>query len=386
MKAETAEALTEAIYDAAIAPAEWGRVMAMLKQEFRTEAETLYGLDLARDKLHPIHIDGIDNVFLRTFEECFYTDDNPCIRSEPLHRPGVVRTDSMLLAYFNDPQVLRRSIYYNEWMRPQRMEHTMGATPLAEGNTIVNLSLLRNPAFGPFSNHEVRTFGQFAGHLQRALRLGVRLGTLQSLQHTSLALLDAHPAAVLLLDGNGSVMFANRAATALVEAADGVNLGPHGPMLARRIDHDRLARLIARALAGGSGGAMSALRPSGKRPYSIIVSPLSPGRAEMLAPHAAACVMIADPETAPSVPAERLRALFHLTPAEVTLAERLLAGDELRAAAETLGISYATARAHLISIFRKTSTRRQGELMKLLMSVVSLPDFEAQATAALDRA
>jgi DNA-binding CsgD family transcriptional regulator len=61
-----------------------------------------------------------------------------------------------------------------------------------------------------------------------------------------------------------------------------------------------------------------------------------------------------------------------MTSSEARLAARLAAGDELKTAAGELGIAYSTARTQLAAIFRKTETRRQGELVKVLLSSVPL--------------
>jgi len=61
-----------------------------------------------------------------------------------------------------------------------------------------------------------------------------------------------------------------------------------------------------------------------------------------------------------------LTTIYRLTSAETDLALRLLAGQSLSAAAGPLGITYETARSRLKSIFRKTGTHRQGELVALL--------------------
>ncbi len=87
----------------------------------------------------------------------------------------------------------------------------------------------------------------------------------------------------------------------------------------------------------------------------------------------AVCVIISDPERQNLLPEKALRNLFGLAPAEARLAVRLARGDELRSAAAELNITYATARTQLAAIFRKTSTSRQGELIRLLLiSVLSL--------------
>jgi DNA-binding CsgD family transcriptional regulator len=58
---------------------------------------------------------------------------------------------------------------------------------------------------------------------------------------------------------------------------------------------------------------------------------------------------------------------FGLTPAEARLVLRLVSGDSLRSAAKALGVQYETVRTHLKSIFQKTETRRQAELVILVI-------------------
>ena len=66
-----------------------------------------------------------------------------------------------------------------------------------------------------------------------------------------------------------------------------------------------------------------------------------------------------------------LKNKFGLTPAEVRLVLRLVAGDSLRSAAKALGIQYETVRTHLKSVFQKTGTRRQAELVIVVIRALS---------------
>jgi DNA-binding CsgD family transcriptional regulator len=66
-----------------------------------------------------------------------------------------------------------------------------------------------------------------------------------------------------------------------------------------------------------------------------------------------------------------LKNRFGLTPAEVRLVLRLVSGDSLRSAAKALGIKYETVRTHLKSIFQKTGTRRQAELVIVVIRALS---------------
>lgn len=61
-----------------------------------------------------------------------------------------------------------------------------------------------------------------------------------------------------------------------------------------------------------------------------------------------------------------LKTLFDLTDAEATVAAKLVSGQSLSDIAVTSGRSRETIKYHLNNIFRKTGTRRQGELVSLL--------------------
>jgi DNA-binding CsgD family transcriptional regulator len=62
-----------------------------------------------------------------------------------------------------------------------------------------------------------------------------------------------------------------------------------------------------------------------------------------------------------------LRERFGLTPAEATFAFEIIKGDGRQATADRLGITVGTARSHLSNIFDKTGTKRQAELVRLLV-------------------
>jgi DNA-binding CsgD family transcriptional regulator len=88
----------------------------------------------------------------------------------------------------------------------------------------------------------------------------------------------------------------------------------------------------------------------------------SPGRLVML-------IVSQAREASPDF-AQTLRAAFRLTPSETKLALALMQGSSLQEHARDNGISVMTVRNQLQSIFGKTSTHRQAELIALLFSVL----------------
>ena len=185
--------------------------------------------------------------------------------------------------------------------------------------------------------------------------------------------LDSSPAAIVLLDGQKRVVFANQHAAELHARGDGVNICGSGIGLLRTQDNARLQGLIAHAVCGHGAAVRSMLarRSSGKRPYGFHVAPVLPRARVRATFRPAVCIVIADPDGARELSIERLQDAFGLTEAEGRLAARLAAGEGLRSAAHSLGITYGTARARLAEIFQKTETRRQGELINLLLTTLA---------------
>ena len=71
----------------------------------------------------------------------------------------------------------------------------------------------------------------------------------------------------------------------------------------------------------------------------------------------------------PGPPEAILAKAFHLTPSEATLACVIARGAPLQIAARELEIPWETARKRLKSVFAKTYTHRQSELVALLLQV-----------------
>jgi DNA-binding CsgD family transcriptional regulator len=71
-------------------------------------------------------------------------------------------------------------------------------------------------------------------------------------------------------------------------------------------------------------------------------------------------------------PAVFLKERFELTPAEARLVLRLIVGESLRSAAQTLNIGYETARTTLKSVFFIIFTCRQAELVIVVINAMNI--------------
>src|SRR5262249_51422893 len=120
-----------------------------------------------------------------------------------------------------------------------------------------------------------------------------------------------------------------------------------------------------------AGGRLAISRDSGRKPYTIQVMPLRSCHANFFSRPPAALVLIVDAERAAHLPPEDLQNLFHLTPAEVEVAILVLRGHGLQSVADELRVTLSTARTHLQSVFEKTGTHRQAELVRMLIELAT---------------
>lgn len=174
--------------------------------------------------------------------------------------------------------------------------------------------------------------------------------------------LDRLDQGVLLVDAAAIVAFRNRAADDLLQDHRGLCLRNGALHAARPRDGLALHRAIA-ACAGRAAPdqTLTIADPDGGLPLSATVAALPQ--------HPLASVFVADPGRLRLPTAAQLQAHLGLTAAEAALALQVLAGDGLAACAQRLGICRTTARTHLGHIFEKTRTRRQAELVRLLLAL-----------------
>ncbi len=298
MHAAQMNLLTESIYDAAVDPDGWAPVMALCKTNFATGAETFYFLDYIKHAMRPVHVAGIGSSYVRCFKEIFYTPDNPCTQAEPLHRPGVVRTDEKLTEFFRDPQILRRSQYYNEWMRPQDLDHTIGTTLSAEEGTVLNFSLLRSRDRGPFQAREVAAFAQVSRHLQRALRVAIRLETITARRSMTYEALEHLRYGVAFVDLAGKLLHCNPLAEALVQSGRVLSLKDGRLIAVADSEQRKLAGVLhhlARTAGTGSAQSVALLRPDAALPLQISAIRLSAYRRAFARPQPVILLLITDP-------------------------------------------------------------------------------------------
>ena len=116
--------------------------------------------------------------------------------------------------------------------------------------------------------------------------------------------------------------------------------------------------------------ALSISQGSSTKKLSVLASPIPPSK---LGRDMSILLLAGDPDRQMDLPDESLRSLYGLTKAEIDISNGLLTGYSLEEISILRRVGIGTVRSQLKSIFSKTETRSQSDLIRVLLHVPRIP-------------
>ncbi len=276
-------------------------------------------------------------------------------------------------AFLSD-QEYGKSALFREVLSHVNVWHVMGEVVMRTANTVALIGFIRPRRSKVFNDDKIETYRHLSPHIDRALRLHRLVDRLDVQRKEAAEVLDRLPLGVILVDAGGRVITMNRSASDIAKRADGLQVDGGGICRAEGAkERARLADMIARAANSEPGpsaqkaGAMRIPRPSQLRPLSVLVAPLT-GKEPRQGRRGSAVLYVRDPESPQTTSAAVLADAYGLTASEAKLLQALIQGKRLEDMARDFKVTINTLRTHLKSIFRKTDTKRQSELLSLVLS------------------
>ncbi|WP_055047369.1 helix-turn-helix transcriptional regulator [Devosia sp. A16] len=279
-----------------------------------------------------------------------------------------------LVQQIDEDPVLANSDFYRSFLAHNGLRHFMHVLLPQGPGRVAFFCLTRSDQKPPFSSDEIEAVEALMPHLQRALRSG-------SGAH-GMTLFETSPYGLILLDRHGRTICANNLALGLLDALDGVSL---------KVDFLHLAGLREMTPAARSGGlarpiAFRIERPRADTPLTALLTAVPEEWRRHEGRDAVALLVLSDPGSTSYPDAAVLMGLYGLTPREARFAQTLVETRGMRPTSNELGISPETARRHLKSVFEKTRTHSQSELIHLLVRHPAAFLGQAAAPEVLQRA
>jgi DNA-binding CsgD family transcriptional regulator len=360
--------LLDKIYAAAEEPEVWEAALSGIMTSFDVMGVNFF-INVGSPSPEGIALtSGMDLQTLERYNEYYFKLD-PMVRASFEFPPGVFLSSEYL---FSETDYTNTE-FYVDLNRPAGIHHIFGTTLARSATSYAALSMIQPRGVGTIQGEELELFLQLIPHLQRSIQIFERLQQAEKRLAYFEEVVERITCGVIFVDAGGAVVHANAAARSMALENDGLSLDRDCVRGAVSDDTKALGRMVTQTIetatgeAGGCAEAIVLSRPSGKRPYQVVAAPLSGRQHQRCSCRALAALFVTDPEATPETPEHLVRALYGLTPAESRVAESLLQGANPSEISDRNGVSLATVRSQLRSIFDKTETRRQSELVSVLL-------------------
>lgn len=360
--------VTHAFFDAAARPQLWPGALQKLADTFDADGCALIGGPSS--SIEPIFSSALQKMKDDTTHIGFIEDS---LSVELILSALELGHDIVTESGFLLPPELGRRERNSKLIKQFRPRWFIAVALAGSGRSSLLLMLLRGTRAKPFSQKEIDALRQIGPQLREAGNLALRLAAVH--HEGILRAFVTINCGALLLDWKGRILRTSAAAEALMRGTLTIR---DGFLRADAGESDAaLQQLIRSGLARPSGlsaepkDVIAINRPRGA-PLLIHLVPLpvSAGNQFQRAP----CVLtIDDPDAPRLLVAADLCNIFGLTTSEAAIAAELCLGRDLDEIAAIRRVTTGTLRAQLKAIMFKTGTRRQSELVALLLRYSRLP-------------
>jgi DNA-binding NarL/FixJ family response regulator len=359
------------IYDCAIDTNRWPAVLQRICDFVQTDFCLLVSEDFQSGRGHVFYMSRDEQEWMQSYFDTY-------LRLNPLLVPAVLNTNigDIIPAWrFMPYEEFLKTRFYREWVRPKGIVDVLSAVvdKSATGHAVV--TAFRHERQGRVDDEALRRMELLVPHLRRAVMIG-NLLELHRLHSSALVeTLNGLSAGIFLMDWKAELIYANKTAQNMLAAGKPFrNLG--GALVANdpKTDAD-LRRILAAGNdtdIGIEGVALPVTAEDGEK-FLANVLPLTGGARRQISDHLGAAVALfvrkASAET-PS-PLAGFAQLYNLTDRELNVLLAIVEVGGVPAVASVLGLSKTTVKSYLKSIFAKTGTRRQADLVKIVVGLAN---------------
>ena len=356
------------IYSSVLEPVPWHTALSMLQRQIGANSFHCFTTFIPVDEGGVSITENMPLDVVAAYLKEVTTVDvwfHELLRRHPTLPTGLTYRSAALV----QDSAVRRTRFHSDYLVPSDIGSNIGLL-IGAGETVetpvTSLSMytpIGKPPFGASAENELKLF---APHFTQAMRMRQRLGS--QAHGFGLHAIEACATAVVMVSANRRVLAANQAAEALFRRRPGCQqlgrLTASTPAAVAALERalvtcaslrlEQPAPMVVRLLGQAGSGVVARLAPL----------PTSAPRGQR-----GALAFISE-EGSPQIDLVRLATVaYGLTAAETYLVRALIAGKTPEDVSEERSVSLATVKTQLRSVFTKTGTRRQSDLLRVLFSI-----------------
>jgi DNA-binding CsgD family transcriptional regulator len=370
------------LYEAAAGITPWSHALDGLYRELKVRQMQLLTVDKTNGALvrsdQPTCMDSL--VFDAILEY---------VREYHRHDPHVTYTSSMPVGVVVNTATVfpidtyRSHPFYQDYWAAYGVRELLASKIAEDDRYVVMLGMSRTRDLPQYTAADVQLLERYVGHLAAAYRIVRHLGAVQATAQAGLALIEASARPMLLLEENLRIVTINLLARKYLASSS--LLYAEGSVLRCRSVQGTTElrrglqelRMSAPVGIGDTPSRRVALRlEEGKLGRERVLCSLwamqPASTMSAFGPTSVALLTIAPLDSKSFADPVFVGSMFDLTPSEAKVAIALVAGQDLRSIAKGQRVSLETVRTQLKSIFAKTATHRQSDLIALLLRVTAV--------------
>ena len=358
--------INEAIELASLGEAGWGEVAERFVAAFPAAFFAIVNQDFSNDRINFFSERNVDPHYSATYVE-HYAYMNPWLDVWSKAPSGKV-----LVAEEHCPaRTFRDTEFYNDWLLPQKTVEAASGMKIEGGaRDLVHLTshypMALRETYDRATSEALR---RIAGPLRRAVRLSRHLSEHSRAAAARGAVVHRTDQAAIVCDARLNIVEINDEAEAGFLTGRAMRSVGGVLSLADASRSADLARNVAALVAGRPVERDEFIFVAADDTYLVQISAIRAAPAGPVPPLPLALVLVRNvTRTDYCSNVQRFARHHRLTPAEARFCESLAEGCSVRDAAEQLAISENTARHRLKTIFQKTDTGRQSDLMRRMLA------------------
>jgi DNA-binding CsgD family transcriptional regulator len=366
-EAQRVSALIGDIYDAALDPDLWPRVLKKGCEFVGGVASNLYAEDSATRTGNILHTWGVDRHYGRLYYQR-YIKYNPFTTAQLFFDVEEVISIGDIVPH----EEFRQSLFYKEWAQPQGWIDAASAVLEKSATGYAAISVIRHERDGLVDDEARGRMSLMVPHVRRSVLIGKAIDLHKAEASTLADALDGLTAGMFLVDATARIVHANASGHVMIGEARFVRAAGGRLIACDPAANQALLDIFASAQCGdeavGVKGICVPLPARDGQDHVAHVLPLTAGmrRKAGISYAAVAAVFVRKPALDAPSPVETIAKRHQLTPSELRVLLAIVEIGGVPEVAKALGISDTTVKTHLRHVFEKTSTTRQADLVKLV--------------------
>lgn len=362
---DTSHSVGEAFDRAPFDPSGWSEAVNILAGAFPGSAIALKNIDPAARALRFDCIEGFDPDFIQSFRD-HYMRINPWLECFAKVKPG-----SILISERDFPaRDFAHTEFYNDWLVPQKNVEAASAIMLEASATDLIVLTMHYPLKGAeiFDRSTSEVLLRIRGQLQRSVETARTFERILGQERSISALLSRSDDIAFVIDEERRLSAASKVAESCFRVLDLIS-SKSNVVTVLAPDIDFWLRQTLHCLARGVAlDSTSRIFRHGNEVYQIAVGLLPRNISSMPVSWRRLFLVTIRALSASSDDRSIMLfgSAFGLTPSEMRLCSALAQNHTLKEAADALAVTHETVRQRLKTIFQKTGTNRQSELVALL--------------------